>query len=351
MVRWAPTMTHAPDKAVTADPATTAPAASEDSRRAWTHYWSSGALHSCATSFGGNYEGPIADFWRRVFASLGAGDRVLDIASGNGPLAQLLIQSRAEPSITCDCIDLAPVAPTWLGALPPTQRARLRFFGETRAEALPFEPGSYALAVSQFGLEYSALADSMPELRRVLARPSRLAAIVHHVDSRPVRLAAEELRHIEWALQPGGLFVCARGMVRPMAQAATEAGRRALAADAEALAMRGRFNAVQRDLSDRAAASFCPDLLHELRSAIASVLEIARTRGEGEAQAALRGVEVAVRDDRARLRDLGAAAMDEARLRAVLRQFDPDARPVIGLVEHGGHLMGWAVELSLPAGR
>jgi SAM-dependent methyltransferase len=343
MVRCKPTMSrpaHDPPRAE---------AASEESRTAWTRYWQAGALHSCATSFAGNYEGPIADFWRRVFGGLAAGERVLDIACGNGPLAKLLIETRPEPSITCDCVDLAPVAPAWVGTLPPVQRGRVRFFGDTRAEALPFERGSFALAVSQFGLEYSALAESVPEILRVLARPSRLAAVVHHVESHPVRLAAEELRHVQWALQAEGLVASAGAMLRPMAQAGTEAGRRALAADTAALRLRDRFNAQQRELTDRAAASSCPDLLFELRTAIASALEIARARGEAAGRNALRGIEQAVRDDRARLADMQAAAMDAARLHSTLERLGDRARREVAPIEHAGHLMGWSVLVSLPA--
>jgi len=335
-------MSRPPQDAPRTDPA------SSESRTAWTRYWQAGALHSCATSFSGNYEGPIADFWRRVFAGLVAGDRVLDVASGNGPLAKLLIETRAEPSITCDCVDLAPVAPEWLNALPPVQRDRVRFFGHTRAEALPFDRGRHALAISQFGLEYSTLSESMPELLRVLARPARVAAVVHHADSRPVRLAAEELRHIEWVLQADGLVASARAMLRPMAQAGTEAGRRALASDTAALQMRERFNAQQRLLSDRAATSLCPDLLFELRAAIASALEIARSRGEAAGHDALQGIEQAVRDDRARLDDMQRAAMDETGLRSALRLLGEQARHEVAPIEHAGHLMGWSVLVALP---
>lgn len=325
------------------------PAASDESRYAWARYWHTGALHSCATSFDGNYEGPIAEFWRGVFAGLLAADQVLDVGCGNGPLAKLLIETRPEPSICCSCVDLAPVAPDWLDAVLPTQRQRVRFFGGTRAEAMPFADGRFALAISQFGLEYSDLAASVPELLRVLARPSRLAAVVHHVGSHPVRLAGEELRHVEWVLQAEGLIACAFGMLRPMALAATEAGRRTLATDAAALQMRERFNAQQRELSERASASFCPDLLFELRTAVASVIEMARTRGEGAARAALHGVEQAVRDNGVRLRDMRNAAMDETRLRSTLALLTPRAQCEVARLEHAGHLMGWSVRAALPA--
>lgn len=323
------------------------PSQAEGSRLAWTRYWQAGALHSCATSFTGNYEGPIADFWRAVFARLAPGDRVLDVASGNGALARLLLDTRQEPSISCDSVDLAPVAPAWLGTLPSSQGARVRFFGSTRAEELPFADGTYALATSQFGLEYTELDRSVAELRRVLRRPAALAAVIHHVGSRPLQMAAEELRHVDWVLQPEGLLACAFEMLEPMARAATEAGRRSLASDANARHARDRFNACQRELSDRASRSACPDLLIELRGAIATVIEMAVARGEAEARAALEGVRQAVADDRARLHDMGRAAMDEAKLRALLHGLGPPASHRVAPLEHSGHLMGWAVQATL----
>lgn len=320
----------------------------EATRHAWARYWQTGALHSCATSFAGNYDGPIGAFWRDVFGALAPADRVLDVASGNGPLAQLLLATRSESAITCDSVDLAPVSPPWLAQLPPARRARVRFFGGTRAEALPFDDGGHALAVSQFGLEYSDLEGSVPELLRVLARPGRFAAVMHHAESRPVALATEEAQHIAWALAPGGgLFACATAMLRPMSRAATEAGRRALATDAAALAARERFNTCQRELTDRAARSPCPDLLFELREAIAVVMETAARHGEAAARTRLAGVEQAVRDDGARLADLRGAALDEAAMQSLLARFGRDAQHHVEPLRHGGHLMGWAVRITL----
>ena len=81
---------------------------SELSQRAavWSRYWSRGALHSCTGSFGDAYEGPIADFWRQGFGALAQGARVLDIASGNGPVPKLLLDLKGRSDLSCDAIDL-----------------------------------------------------------------------------------------------------------------------------------------------------------------------------------------------------------------------------------------------------
>ena len=344
MVRWKPTMTS--DLMEPMPPPR--PSQGEDeSRLAWARYWQAGALHSCATSFSGNYDGPIADFWRSVFAPLSPGDRVLDVASGNGALARMLIDTRTEASITCDSVDLAPVTPAWLSALPPGQAARVRFFGSMHAEALPFTEGTYALAISQFGLEYTDLDRSVPELLRVLRRPATFAAVIHHIGSRPLQMAAEELRHIAWALQPDGLMARASRMLEPMARAATEAGRRSLATDAGALDAREQFNACQRELSDIASRSPCPDILYELREAIATVISTATARGEQVARTALQGVGQAVADNRARLTDMGRAAMDEPKLQSLLLRLGPSTAQRVVRLDHSGHLMGWAVQVTL----
>ena len=52
-------------------------------RQAWSSYWAHGALHSLEGSFEGGYGGSIRRFWEGVFEALEAGDRVLDVGTGN----------------------------------------------------------------------------------------------------------------------------------------------------------------------------------------------------------------------------------------------------------------------------
>ena len=81
---------------------------------AWSDFWSEGALHARSASPDENYAGPTRAFWLDVFATLPPGARVLDLCSGNGPLARLvleagLLRSRALELHAVDAARLAPV--------------------------------------------------------------------------------------------------------------------------------------------------------------------------------------------------------------------------------------------------
>jgi SAM-dependent methyltransferase len=315
-------------------------------QRAWASYWRSGALHSCASSFQGNYGGAIAAFWRGVFDGLRPGDRVLDLAAGNGALSQLLIEHRAETDIGCDAVDLAPIAPAWVAALPVSQRERLRFHGDTPAEALPFEAGRFALAVSQYGLEYTDLDASVAELLRVLRRPARAGLLVHHAASRPVGLAHDEIGHIDWLLAPDGLLDTGAAMLPLLARASTAEGRAALAQDAQALARRRRFNDLQQELARRAAGAPCPDVLYETREAVAALLDIAARRGAADAQARLPALREALAQSRVRLADLCRCALDEAAVHALAQRFAALGAARIEPLHEAGWLMGWTLRIG-----
>ena len=68
---------------------------------------------------------------------------------------------------------------------------------------------------------------------------------------RPATLAALEIGHIRWLTAEGGWFDATAAMIEPMARASTFGGRASLQGDAQANAARGRFYAVQNELSAR----------------------------------------------------------------------------------------------------
>lgn len=318
-------------------------------REVWARYWASGASHSCAMSYGADYGGAIAAFWREVFGGLRPGQRVLDIATGNGALPRLLLACR--PDVECDAVDLSPVVPTWVAQLPSVARQRLRLHGNTAAEALPFADGSFDLIVSQYGFEYCRYDDAAAQVRRVLRPTGRIAMVIHHARSRPVELARDELAHIEWLRAPDGLIDAAAGLLEPMARAATAAGRDALAGDARANAARERFNAMQRSLSQRLVGASCPDVLQEVRQALAQVLATSQRRSETAARQELAQVLQHLDDSRVRLEELVACALDAAAVEALAERLaPPGATPratvsVTGLRE-GPWLMGWALRIG-----
>lgn len=313
----------------------------------WSRYWAQGALHSCATSYAGNYGGALAGFWRDVFDALPAGARVLDIATGNGALPQLLLQCRAQDPLRIDAVDLAAVDPPWVHALPAAQRERLHLHPGVAAEHLPFDDATFDLVVSQYGFEYADAGRAAAELRRVLRPGGRVAMVLHHAASRPVTLAADEIAHIDWLCRPDGLLAVGGRLLGPMARAATEAGRRALVADRDALADRERFNALQRELSQRLPAATCPDVLHEAREALARLFESAARHGEAAATAQWHALATHLADSRLRLVELRACALDEAALRLLAARIRPGATAVFEPLREGDWLMGWSMRIGL----
>lgn len=315
-----------------------------DVRKAvWSRYWSHGIAHSCGGSYGNRYEGALARFWRTACAGLRPGARMLDIATGNGAVPQLLLAHTAN-SISCDAIDLAQPEPGWIAGLSRHKRARIQFHGQQPAEMLPFPDAQFDLVSSQYGLEYTDLGRSVPEILRVLRPGGTVCLITHHADARPVRLAAAELSHLDWLQAPAGLLETAGAMIEPMARAATEAGRASLSGDAAAHAVRTRFNALQQEATALVAGSACPDALAEMRAALGQVLNVAAAQGAGKAYEALSLLEQALADSRVRLQELCDYALDEAGAISLAAALGGSAENIEPLFDNG-MLMGWSMKL------
>jgi SAM-dependent methyltransferase len=332
----------------TNDPADRAEAAAPPARRieAWSRYWASGALHSCAGSFEGNYAGAIADFWQRVFAGLeGRPARVLDLCCGNAPLSRLLAESPVFGSagIGIDAVDAARVDPRWPDAMPAGARGRLRVHGGIDAAALPFADASFDLCMSQYGIEYAGPA-AFDEVARVLAPGGIFAGVLHHPQSLPVRIARAELAHLDWLEHDSGLLPAASALVGYMALAGTPEGAVRLRADPAATAARQRFNDCMRRTGAKIESAQWPDVLLEARDAAMAALATARQAGADAGAAAVGDIGQWLGETRLRQQELVDVALDEARLRALLARL-PAAEctiEAIGFAE-GGELAGWSV--------
>ncbi len=315
-----------------------------DRAATWSRYWASGALHSCAGSYGQTYEGPIAAFWQQGFAALPRDARVLDIATGNGPLPRLLLATPNRGDLRCEAVDLAQIAPPWLAQLPAGERARLNFRGGCAAEKLPFEAASFDLVISQWGLEYSTLPLSVPELLRVLKPGGQLRLVLHHQQGLPVRQARDELDHLQWLLAAEGFVDTAEAMQAPIAQAATPAGRQRLQQDAGANALRERFNDWQDRLSSRARTAATPEVLAEVRDACNQLLGLAMQQGLDAARQASAQLRARLADSRLQLQELCDHALDEAAARQLGTQLaGPAGQFQLQTLSDRQQLMGWTL--------
>ncbi|MDE0001345.1 MAG: class I SAM-dependent methyltransferase, partial [Rhodospirillaceae bacterium] len=158
----------------------------------------------------------IETHWRGVFAQLPAGNRVLDIATGNGVL--LVWGARAARAagheLTLTGIDLADIDPARFLPEHRADLASVRFIGKTAAESLPFADGSFDVVVSQYGLEYADLEPTLSEAARVLAPGGRLHWLAHGGGSIVVAQARAKLVDIALLLGSKGPFAAMRAYVK-----------------------------------------------------------------------------------------------------------------------------------------
>jgi len=313
----------------------------------WTRYWASGAGHSFGGGADSRYEGPIAEYWLGQFGLLQAGQRWLDLATGNAALPRLLIEARPELDVQIDAVDLASIDPAWTASLTPKVRQRLRLHGGVQVEALPFAGETFHLVTSQYGIEYADLARAIPEMLRVTVPGGHIALLVHVADARPVALAHLELPHLDWLLGPDGLLDATAELLEPLARATTPQGRALLSADPQAARIRERFNATQATLTHRAEASGDgSDVLFEMRAVVGEAVSLA---AQGDLQSAnrhLQGARRAAEDARLRLQQLCRHALSRdllGQVQGALRLATDNGHVEVGEIRERGHLMGCAV--------
>jgi len=148
----------------------------------WTDFWRSGHSTTFGAYYEKGYEGAIGDWWQGVLAQMQEGQTVLDIGCGNTALLTSLLQSGkpvkyigldlAEIQINSIAQDLL-----WQAIYPP------EILSGTAAEEIPLAGAQVDQIVSVFGLEYSKLNQSVPELFRVLKVNGRINFLLHHAGS------------------------------------------------------------------------------------------------------------------------------------------------------------------------
>jgi SAM-dependent methyltransferase len=145
---------------------------------AWDRFWSYDRLSSFGTGTGaGNYGEHIAAGWRTFFAALPTGARVLDLCTGNGAIAVMAVEAGDQLRVTG--ADLAAVRPAAFVSASRASLAQVQFLAKTPAEQLPLADASFDAVVSQYGIEYSDLEQSIPEAVRVLAPGGWLRIATH----------------------------------------------------------------------------------------------------------------------------------------------------------------------------
>ena len=167
---------------------------------AWDSFWRYDRLSSFHAAPGApNYGPPVADGWRRFFAGLPDGARLLDLATGNGAIAVLAVASGKGLAVTG--ADLAAVEPSAFVSQNRAELDQINFLASTPAEALPLADASMDAIVSQYGVEYSDLSRSLAEAVRVLAPGGRLRFACHAAEGTIARDTATSIDDADFLLE------------------------------------------------------------------------------------------------------------------------------------------------------
>ena len=276
----------------------------------WNQYWHADRIASCFDDAGArNYDDFVASGWRTFFGELPDGARVLDLCTGNGAVAILAAESPRKLKISA--VDQASIDPRLYVSRHAEALARIDFIPEVNVEALPFDAGTFDAVVSQYGVEYSDLDLSLPEIGRVVAAGGRARLAMHAAEGSVAATTRRSIPEIDFLLDDldlvGKALACFEAVTSlerdPRASAETRA---------DAKTKLGLFQDGLRQSGERIAQAADPDTI---RNAGAILIDLFNRRGQhevGDLMSKAEKVRTELKAHRGRLDQLLAAAVTRA---------------------------------------
>jgi SAM-dependent methyltransferase len=317
-----------------------------DERAAWDRFWSYDRLSSFGTGSGaGNYGEPIAAGWRDFFAALPAGARVLDLCTGNGAIAVIAVDSGDRLEVTG--ADLAAVRPAAFVTSNKQQLKQIRFLDHTPAEQLPLADSSFDAVVSQYGVEYSDLAQSLPEAVRVLAPGGRLRFATHAAEGavaadtrRAIADADFLLDDLDFAEIAAACFQAILDVERGRAQG----GAAQLAAQVRYSTFREGLQAIAQRAGAGAGADAA--MLTSVHGSLTTLFQQRSSHDDAALVAKVTDLRAEVEAHRQRQRALLAAALSTEQIAALAERLTSLGltRVTIGEQRDGGDFIGHVIE-------
>jgi len=169
----------------------------------WSKYWKDAHIN-CFGDEKENYSGTLKSNWYDFFHKIQPNNSILDLCCGNGSLESLFKEYneslyKSTKIVGVDYADLL---------IPEDIKAdkNVSFKIGTNIEKLPFEDNSFDVLISNFGVEYSNLEDSISEMIRVLKPLGRVQFISHVKESRLIAKSNEIQHMLDEFLSESSLF-------------------------------------------------------------------------------------------------------------------------------------------------
>jgi SAM-dependent methyltransferase len=300
---------------------------------AWSTYWEKGALHSCPSAFGANYNDEISAFWVSFFAALPPHATILDIGTGNGSIAFLArdVGQQYGKHFQVTGIDAAAISPAAAARQHGIATDGVTFHSHVPAENTGYADASVDAVASQYAIEYSNLVASLAEVNRILKPGARLALLIHHSDS-----AAATATRAELAAWLVGHLLASGPDPDPML----------LMHDPAAAEQVARFGQLRDSLIAYAGNHRDAGFVRDLALRISGILQQIPTTGGTIARHNLQQLAREMAAHQSRLQAMLAAChsqQDIERFTALLQQNALHCERCEKLYRNQQHLMGWVV--------
>lgn len=276
----------------------------------WNDYWHFDRLSSFDDNGRTNYGEEIAGGWRAFFDSLPYGASILDLCTGNGAVAVLAAEAgrRDRKHFRIVAADSADINPCLYVRSHRDELAGIEFRPATQAESLPWPDACFDAVISQFGIEYSDLAQSMPELARVIAPAGQARLFLHAAEGAVVQRSNAAITDIDFLLHQADLAGKAQHCLRAAAAIERKMDRSASARCA-ASASRDAFHVALQETAQRMATAIDPSVL---RNSGQMLDELYQRRGQydlAQLIGVVEGIRIEWRNHRSRLAAQIAAAV------------------------------------------
>jgi ubiquinone/menaquinone biosynthesis C-methylase UbiE len=180
----------------------------EDKLRIWDAYWQDTRLHSAGPDSAPDIEVALDAHWAQATAALERGNKVLDLACGNGAVASVVarVSQELDYDLSVVGIDAAAIDPQrYVTRLADLLRT-IDFRPQTRMEELPFEAGTFDAVFSQYGFEFGEVGKAAQEVSRVLRPRGGLLILGLPATSAVVEQANKRMKQSKHLLENTKLF-------------------------------------------------------------------------------------------------------------------------------------------------
>lgn len=228
----------------------------------WNDYWHFDRLSSFDDDGKINYGEEIAGGWRAFFDTLPQGASILDLCTGNGAVAVMAAEAsrRGGKDFRIVAVDSADINPCLYVKSHRDELAGIEFQPATPAECLPWPDACFDAVVSQFGVEYSDLSQSMSEIARVVAPAGKARLFLHAAEGDVVQRSNLAITEIDFLLYEADLAGKAQHCLRAASATERKLDRSASSLCA-ASASRAAFHEALRETGQRIATSTDPAVL------------------------------------------------------------------------------------------